>query len=145
MVQMGMIDKADLIRESPLSVKTIGKHPAGRKAPYFLDTVNRQLSELYTPSTLTQLGLSIYTTLDTEVQAAAEKALSDGLQQLEKANPPLVRENPLQRLQGAVVVIQPKTGSILALVGGRDYGSSQFDRVTQAKRQAGSTIKPFYT
>ncbi len=143
MVQMGMIDKADLIRESPLSVKTIGKHPAGRKAPYFLDTVNRQLSELYTPSTLTQLGLSIYTTLDTEVQAAAEKALSDGLQQLEKANPPLVRENPLQRLQGAVVVIQPKTGSILALVGGRDYGSSQFDRVTQAKRQAGSTIKPF--
>ncbi len=87
MVQFGTLDKARLGRELPLPVKTVGRRPAGRKAPYFLDSVIRQLNELYTPSTLTQLGLSIYTTLDTEVQMAAEKALARWIATTGKGDP----------------------------------------------------------
>ncbi len=87
MAQMGMLDKTRLSRELVLPVETVGKNPSGRKAPYFLDSVTRQLRTLYTPSTLTGMGLSIHTTLDTEVQIAAEKALTNGLQRLEEATP----------------------------------------------------------
>jgi penicillin-binding protein 1B len=61
----------------------------------------------------------------------------------EKARPKLKSKKPGKRLQGAVIVMQPQTGNILAMVGGRDYGLSQFNRATQAMRQPGSTFKPF--
>ncbi|RPJ20767.1 MAG: hypothetical protein EHM26_04945 [Desulfobacteraceae bacterium] len=74
---------------------------------------------------------------------AAEDALLKGLKRLEDANPRLKRKDPEKKLQGAIVVLQPKTGYILAMVGGRDYGATQFNRITQAKRQPGSAFKPF--
>ena len=114
-----------------------------RRAPYFMDYLSEQLESLYPPEALTSLGLSIYTTLDTQVQMAAEEALSKGLKRLEDANPRLKRKEPEKKLQGAIVVMQPKTGYILAMVGGRDYGVSQFNRITQARRQPGSAFKPF--
>jgi len=126
-------------------IKTSGFEVYKQNAPYFLDYVSSQLQELYPATTLTSMGFSIYTTLDTQVQAAAEKALEKGLARLEENNPKLKRSNPAERLQGAIVVMQPRTGNILAMVGGRDYGESQFNRVIQAKRQPGSCFKPLVT
>ncbi len=108
-----------------------------RRAPYFVDYVSRQLGGLYSPEALASLGLSIYTTLDADVQKAAEKALSKGLKRLES------RGEGKKKPEGAVLVMQPKTGYILAMAGGRDYSLSQFNRLTQGKRQPGSAFKPF--
>lgn len=121
----------------------VGYESYGKKAPYFIDYLAYQLTTLYSPQDLSSLGLSIYTTLDTQVQMAAEKALQKGLVRLEKSNPTLTRQDLTKKLQGAVMVMQPKTGYILAMVGGRNYNISQFNRITQARRQPGSAFKPF--
>ncbi|MFZ5564381.1 MAG: PBP1A family penicillin-binding protein [Thermodesulfobacteriota bacterium] len=125
-----------------LPVRTAAFVKYDRRAPYFLDYVSQQLSELYPEATLSSMGFSICTTLDTGVQAAAEKALENGLTRLEKAMPALRRADPEKRIQGAIVVLQPRTGNILAMVGGRDYTKSQFNRITQSRRQPGSCFKP---
>ncbi len=122
--------------------------PAGfrtyhRKAPYFMDYLSEQLGALYSPEALASMGMSIYTTLDTQIQSAAETALLQGLARLEKTPGLRAQRSPANRLQGAVIVMQPKTGHILAMVGGRDYAESQFNRASQARRQPGSTFKPF--
>ncbi len=123
-------------------IKAVGFIVAEKKAPYFIDYLTEQLNTLYRPEDLASLGLSIYTTLDTSVQEAAEEALANGLARLENANPELQRTTSEEKLQGAMVVMQPKTGHILALVGGRNYSVSQFNRITQARRQPGSAFKP---
>jgi len=124
-------------------VKTVGFTVYGKKAPYFIDYLAKQLPTLYSAQSLSSLGLSIYTTVDTQVQEAAEKALEKGLARLEKVYPSLKRANPEEHLQGTVIVMQPKTGYILAMVGGRNYSISQFNRAVQARRQPGSAFKPF--
>ncbi|MGD9105694.1 MAG: PBP1A family penicillin-binding protein [Desulfobacterales bacterium] len=124
-------------------VNAVGYESYGKKAPYFIDYLAYQLTTLYSPQDLSSLGLSIYTTLDTQVQMAAEKALQKGLVGLERSNPTLIRQDPTKKLQGAIIVMQPKTGYILAMVGGRNYNISQFNRITQARRQPGSAFKPF--
>lgn len=124
------------------SVRTADGQRPVQPAPYFMDYLSRQLETLYSPQDLSSMGLSIYTTLDTQVQAAAEAALEKGLAGLEKTHPALRRQAPEKRLQGAVVVLQAATGSVLAMVGGRDYGESQFNRITQSRRQPGSAFKP---
>lgn len=121
--------------------------PAGfnlqeKKAPYFIDYLSRQIETLYPEKVLNSLGLTIYTTLDTQVQAAAERALIKGLTYLENTNPALRRKKVEEKLQGAVIVMQPKTGYILAMVGGRNYTASQFNRIAQSRRQPGSAFKP---
>lgn len=108
-------------------------------APYFVDTVLRQVEE--TIGTPLPEGLRIDSTLDSLVQQVAAEGLENGLAKLERAYPAL--KGPEQLLQGAVVVLDPSTGAILALVGGRDYRVSQFNRAVQAHRQAGSLFKPF--
>jgi penicillin-binding protein 1B len=126
--------------EQPITA--VGFIVSGTKAPYFIDYLAEQLNTLYRPQDLSSLGLSIYTTLDTQVQRAAETALANGLTRLENSNAALQREAPQDKLQGAIIVMQPKTGHILALVGGRNYSVSQFNRITQARRQPGSAFKP---
>ncbi len=108
-------------------------------APYFVDTVLRQVEEAV-GAPLPE-GLRIDSTLDPLVQQAAAEALNAGIEKLEHAYPALKNGDHL--LQGAAVVLDPSTGSILALVGGRDYRLSQFNRAVQAHRQAGSLFKPF--
>jgi penicillin-binding protein 1B len=137
------ITQAEYDAASAPPVKPSGTQTYGRKAPYFIDYLSTQLEDLYSEDDLSTLGLSIYTTIDPEVQKAAELALSRGLAKIEKANPRLKRKDPQKQLQAAIIVMQPKTGYILAMVGGRDYGVSQFNRITQAKRQPGSAFKPF--
>jgi penicillin-binding protein 1B len=87
--------------------------------------------------------LKIFTTLDTQLQLSAEQSLARGLAKIERIYPELQREDPLKKLQGSLVAMQPQTGQIKAMVGGRDYRTSQFNRITQAKRQPGSLFKPF--
>lgn len=124
-------------------VEAVGFIVSDKKAPYFIDYLTEQLNALYRPEDLSSLGLSIYTTLDTQVQIAAENALEKGLVRLESANSKLQREAFEEKLQGAIVVMQPATGHILAMVGGRNYSVSQFNRITRARRQPGSAFKPF--
>ena len=139
----GWLSEAKLQSDLKAQVDTVGYTVHGKKAPYFIDYLADQLNALYRPDALSSLGLSIYTTLDTQVQMAAEKALVKGLARLETLNPDLQRTQAEQQLQGAIIVMQPKTGYILAMVGGRSYSVSQFNRITQAKRQPGSAFKPF--
>ncbi len=143
MQRKGWISEMELQADVNLPVQTVGYTIQGKKAPYFVDYLWDQLSTLYRPEILSSLGLSIFTTIDTQVQAAAESALAHGLARLEKLKPELKRAQPEQQLQGAIIVMQPKTGYILALVGGRSYSISQFNRISQARRQPGSAFKPF--
>ena len=136
------ITQAELEDARKQPIKAVGFIAADKKAPYFIDYLTEQLKSLYRPQDLASLGLSIYTTLDSQVQMAAEEALAKGLGRLENSNPELQRSATEEKLQGAIVVMQPKTGHILALVGGRNYGVSQFNRITQARRQPGSAFKP---
>lgn len=112
-------------------------------APYFVDYVRRQLQELYSPQVLESEGLNIYTTLHPEMALAAETALREGLEELEKDLPAPDSEFPQDPLQAVLIAVQPKTGTVLALVGGRDYSESTFNRALFARRQPGSAIKPF--
>jgi penicillin-binding protein 1B len=120
-------------------------NPAGI-APYFLDYVRRQAQELYAPEALASEGLNIYTTLQPEMAFAAETAVREGLAEIEKggvADPVPGESKPSQRLQAALIALQPKTGEIYALVGGRDYGESSFNRVLKGRCEPGSAIQPF--
>ena len=109
-------------------------------APYFVEELRQELTERYGEEILQSEGMAIYATLDAEVQRAANAAVTNQLAKLEKDFPKLKRsESPLQ---AAVVALSPRTGEILALVGGRDYRVSQFNRASQANRQPGSVFKP---
>lgn len=109
-------------------------------APYFVEELRQELTERYGEEILQSEGMAIYATLDAEVQRAANAAVTRQLEKLESDFPKLERsESPLQ---AAVVALSPRTGEILALVGGRDYRQSQFNRASQANRQPGSVFKP---
>lgn len=117
--------------------------PVRNEAPYFTDYVKKELAEHYTEDALTAEGLRIFTSLDLDLQQSAAQALSRGLVKLEKDHRHVRRTSKTDDLEGALVVIKPQTGEIKAMVGGRDYGRSQFNRVVQARRQPGSVFKPF--
>lgn len=107
------------------------------KFPSFVDYVVDQLESQYnlTSDQIYNGGFKIYTTVDPKIQTAAEAAFND------PANfPQSVDKTPVQ---GAMTVIDPTTGAIRAMVGGRNYKFGDFDRAWQAERQPGSTIKPF--
>ena len=109
-------------------------------APYYVEELREELSERYGDEILQGSGMSVYSTLDAELQRAANDAVTRELGKLESDFPALRRKG--SPLQAAVVALAPKTGEILALVGGRDYAKSQFNRATQAHRQPGSVFKP---
>jgi penicillin-binding protein 1B len=108
-------------------------------APYFVDLVRAQLAQRYEPGDLTTHNLRVQTSLDLHLQALAQKALEEGLDKLEKT----YKRKRTGPIQGSLIALEPQTGRVLALVGGRSYGRSQYNRVTQARRQPGSTFKPF--
>jgi penicillin-binding protein 1B len=134
-------DAVGKAKKEPLRVASGGAGYA--QAPYVVDLVRTQLSQQYSARALEEEGLSIYTTIDPVAQAQAEIALSRGLDRLEAEAPAVRRQKSQRRLQGCVVVTDPRTGAILALVGGRNYQDSQFNRAVQARRQPGSCFKPF--
>jgi penicillin-binding protein 1B len=121
---------------------TVTKFPrTSRSAPFFVDFVMKQLRETYPETQLKTEGLRIFTTLDTIMQRAAESSLDSGIAALSKQYKH-IRTSPTP-LEGVVLTIQPGTGYVKALVGGRNYSKTQFNRAIQAKRQPGSLFKPF--
>jgi penicillin-binding protein 1B len=109
------------------------------ESQYFVDAVAKQVArqsdELGTPA-------AVYTTLDLRLQHAAERAIADGMQLVDKQLASRRGASGLMRPQVALIVIDPHTGEVKALCGGRDYARSQLDRVF-AKRPPGSVFKPF--
>jgi penicillin-binding protein 1B len=139
MLALGLMteEKNRQARESPLGLRS--KTLRARSGRYFVDFVANQLrTEVFKVGN--QRGLSVFTTLDMELQLAAESAVRDGLAELERYYPRLASDSA--PLQAALVALDPNTGEILAMVGGRDYGRSQFNRAVLAHRQPGSSFKP---
>ena len=110
-----------------------------RAGRYFTDYVRQELTERLGRGARAP-GLAVFTTADLTLQLAAEAAVRDGLARLERERPALRRGG--DPLQAALVALDPRTGEILAMVGGRDYGASQFNRAAHARRQPGSAFKP---
>jgi penicillin-binding protein 1A len=127
---------------------------AGQVAPYFVEWVRRTLEERF-GTDLYSKGYRVYTTLDIQMQQHAQAAMERGWARVEQApgfrGPRYGQPLPAQfenvpgthYLQGAFVAMDPLTGEVKALVGGRDFGESKFNRATQARRQPGSVFKPF--
>ena len=122
-------------------------------APYFQEWVRQILDSMYGQEVY-RGGLKVTTTLDVAMQQAAEEAMEFGWRRIEAlptfehpkyADFDTVRTFPGETpyLQGALVALDPYTGAVRALIGGRNYGQSKFDRARQARRQAGSSFKPF--
>jgi penicillin-binding protein 1B len=143
MLDQGRIDAAEHASAVAEPLKPVPLVVELAEARFFLDALRRQLPQDYDVDTLSSEGLKIYSTIDPRLQRLAARAVRDGLASLEKRFPKLSAKDPANALQACLVAVQPQSGQILALVGSRDYGVSQFDRCTQARRQAGSTFKPF--
>jgi penicillin-binding protein 1A len=111
--------------------------PKDKIAPYFIEHVRRYIQEKYGGDVLYKEGLEVYTTLDIQMQAAARDAVEKGLQELEERG-----KYEKGSVQGALLAMDPKTGAIRAMVGGRDFSRSEFNRATQSRRQPGSAFKP---
>jgi 1A family penicillin-binding protein len=111
---------------------------------YFKEEVRKQLVELFGWTRVHRDGLHVETTLDLEMQKAAEAEVARALTDIERrqARSRRARGND-QDLQAALVAIDPRSGEVRAMVGGRDFERSRYNRVTQARRQAGSAFKPF--
>jgi 1A family penicillin-binding protein len=103
---------------------------------YFQEELRRQLVEEFGSDRVLRGGLRVYSTYDPELQAAAEEAITTRIAQIAKMR------RAAKDLQGSLVSLDAKTGDVLALVGGRDFSASAFNRATQARRQAGSAFKP---
>ncbi|HYC59036.1 MAG TPA: PBP1A family penicillin-binding protein [Thermoanaerobaculia bacterium] len=123
----------------PLSLTRFPR--TSRSAPFFVDLVLKQLRETYVETQLKTEGLRIFTTLDTTMQRSAEEALDNGIASLSKKYRHV--RNSETPLEGVVLTVQPGTGYVKALVGGRNYSKTQFNRAIQARRQPGSLFKPF--
>jgi penicillin-binding protein 1B len=104
------------------------------EAPYFVDYISQELQSKY-PSAGT---VDVYTTLDVHLQRVAQDALRDGLTRLDEI---LARRK--RRPQAALIAVDPRSGEVLAFVGGRSYNQSQYHRAVSARRQPGSVFKPF--
>ncbi|HSR12373.1 MAG TPA: penicillin-binding transpeptidase domain-containing protein, partial [Thermodesulfobacteriota bacterium] len=140
MVDRKMITREQAERAQAQEVRLRPRGPKGfYEAPYVVEQVRQYVEQKYGRDMLYKGGLKIYTTINSSLQKAAQKAVQKGLEEFE------VREGKgkgKEQVQGALVALDPQTGYITAMIGGRDFASSQFNRVTQAKRQAGSAFKP---
>jgi penicillin-binding protein 1B len=119
---------------------------ASTEAPYLIDFIREELLKDYSAEDLMNGGLNVYTTMDPGLQKAAVEAVARGLLSVEaqlaarnKNKSPDGRPRP----QAGLIALDPHTGAIKAMVGGTDYGSSQYNRITHALRQPGSVFKPF--
>ena len=156
---LNVINDADASLAKAYPLRLAQKTETGDVAPYFVEWVRKQLDEQFGRQ-LYEQGLKVYTTLDIDMQLAAEQAMEQQLRAIEggKLGPYkyVTYEQYFARsagdernvsgvtpyLQGAFVAMDPRSGSVRAMIGGRDYSDSKFNRATQALRQPGSTFKP---
>jgi penicillin-binding protein 1A len=156
MAQQGYLTEQEAAqwKQQPLPLEPQGGYEA-RFAPYFIESIRIVLDERL-GSDLYQRGYKVYTTLDVGMQRAAQAALDSGFARVErhpafrhpkyaevKAAKTGGKGNQTTYLQGIMIVMEPQTGAIRAMIGGRDFKDSKFNRATQALRQPGSVFKPF--
>jgi 1A family penicillin-binding protein len=142
MLEAGAITPAEHEAASAAAVTiTDGLRADGVHGHYFKEEVRRWLVQRFGPDRVALGGLRVYTTIDPVMQRAAEAAVAAGLRDIDRTLPK--RGRGPDPLQAALVAIDPATGEVRALVGGRDFASSPFNRATQARRQPGSAFKPF--
>ena len=159
MRQDGVISDNDAGLAKAYPLRLARKTESGETAPYFVEWI-RQLLDAQFGRQLYEQGLKVYTTLDIDLQSAAERALERQLRAIEGGRYGNYRHTSYERyqaqasdgedrdtphspyLQGSFVAMDPRNGAIRAMVGGRDFDDSKFNRVTQALRQPGSTFKP---
>jgi len=150
MIRAGKLTKAQYqrLKDEPVHARRGQRAETYGLAPYFVEYLRKGLNEEY-GGALYRDGFSVQTTIDAQLQQIAERHFNVRLNQVqqkvdaafepadsaEAANPPIV--------QAAFVAMDPTTGHILAMIGGRDFRESEFNRATQALRQAGSSFKPF--
>src|SRR5262249_28452508 len=138
-------DRAIVVRD--------GLHPEEGSGEYFKEQVRRELVDRFGWQRVYQGGLRVYSTIDMKMQAYAETAVAESLKAIDErrhafaAKRAAARKEPVQPdaepLQAALVAMDPVTGHVRAMVGGRDFAGSRFNRAVQAKRQPGSAFKPF--
>jgi 1A family penicillin-binding protein len=156
MAQQGYLEDNESAqwKQQPLPVEPQGGYEA-RFAPYFIESVRIVLDERFGED-LYRRGYQVYTTLDVGMQRAAQTALDSGFARIErnpsfrhpkyadvKANKTAGKGNQTNYLQGVFIALDPQTGAVRAMIGGRDFKDSKFNRATQALRQPGSVFKPF--
>ncbi len=132
-------DAAARAAEEPIRVVA---RSLDNEAPYFVDYMRQTLDETLPGITARAAPLDIYTTLDLNMQRAAQDAVREGLARVDDILA-RKRKGDTRRAQAALVAVDPRSGEIRAMVGGRSYNNSQFNRAVQAHRQPGSTFKPF--
>jgi penicillin-binding protein 1B len=139
MVRDGWItlEQAALATKEPMAVVPV-TDTTKSVAPYFIDYVNRVAESQVENSGRNQHSERIYTTIDLDLQQLAEAAIKRQLERLDQ-----VYKNQDEKPQAALVALDPQTGKVLAMVGGRSYAESQLNRAVDARRQPGSTFKPF--
>ena len=154
MLEEGVITRAewDEARTSPIALHD-GFHEPGLSGQYFKEQVRRELVERFGMETAYASGLRVFTTIDVEMQKAAEAAIDTSLKALEeeraaaaarrKSPPKADSDAPQPPLQAALIAMDPATGDVRAIVGGRNFDESPFNRATSAHRQPGSAFKPF--
>ncbi|MFH1079784.1 MAG: PBP1A family penicillin-binding protein [Pseudomonadota bacterium] len=137
MIEDGYITRQQREKTLATPVRLRSVRPKEKVAAYFIENVRRYIQEKYGSDVLYKEGLEVYTTLDLSMQKYAKDAVERGLQELD------TRQGYTSgRSQGALLCMDVKTGAIRAMVGGRDFSKSEFNRATQSKRQPGSAFKP---
>lgn len=145
MVDAGFIEPDESEKAADEPVAVVEKFANAGLAPYMVDYVRGELLRDFDEQDLVGGGLRIHTTIDPVLQRAAAAAVANGVGNVEELlaardRGPGSGEPPVQ---AALVVLDPHSGEIKAMVGGRDYGSSQYNRIVEAFRQPGSVFKPF--
>ena len=151
MADNGVMTRAryEALRQEPILTRDHRREETYGLAPYFVEHLRQQLQREFGTSIYRE-GYAVQTTLDSRLQKIAEKHFDIEIGKVqEKVNQYLARQDSSEGLpdsalvQAAFVAMDPKTGHILAMIGGRDFSVSKFNRATQAKRQPGSSFKPF--
>jgi len=141
MTEEDFIDRIELAKALQSPVKIRKENLLIEKTPYFVEHVRRYLEEKYGKEALYRNGLQVYTTIDIDFQGMAQEAVEFGLKEIERRQKYASSDTP-STPEGAFVCFDLETGYVKAMVGGRDFKKSQFNRATQARRQTGSVFKP---
>lgn len=153
MLENKYITEADVQDAKREQIKLVRSSVAGSEAPYFVDMVKDHLLERYSETELVNQNFRVYTTLDPALQRAAAAAVDAGMKNVDKllakkyekwkkAQAKSGKNEAIPQAQVALVALDPRTGEIKAVIGGRDYGQSQLNHAL-AHRQPGSVFKPF--
>jgi penicillin-binding protein 1B len=144
MAKTEAISQDDADKAKSVEPKVLTKSASSSaEAPYFLDYVDNSITEALAGKDLTRTNYRVYTSVDMDLQRAADSAVRTQLAGIDKIFSSRKKNAiPPGTVQAALVAMDPKTGEILAMVGGRDYSLSQLNRATDAHRQPGSVFKP---